>query len=133
MNVFSVVGRCGRDAETRFTPAGKSVTNWSVAFDSGYGDRKKAIWLNCSGWGAHFENIAQYIKKGELIGVTGEFDEEEYEGKHKNLLKVSAVTLINNKPKDGTTSEDKPRSKPPQQPAMAGGDTFEEDPDALPF
>lgn len=126
MNNCAFIGRCGKDGVTRFTESGKSVTGWSLAVDTGWGDNKQTTWIDCSAWGDRFEKVAEYILKGNQIGVVGAIGTREHDGKTYVTLNVREITLINNKPKDGATSDEKPRSKPPREPAMAGADDFED-------
>lgn len=72
MNVWTIIGRLGKDAETRSTNSGDKITSFSVAVDQGYGDKKTTMWVNCSMWGDRGSKVAGYIKKGDMIGVTGE-------------------------------------------------------------
>lgn len=93
MNNFNAIGRVGKDAVTR--QAGNSqVTGFSLAVDSGFGDKKQTLWLDCSAWGKRYEGVAQYITKGSQLGVTGELGTREHEGKTYLTLRVSDVTLI---------------------------------------
>ena len=118
MNNCNFIGRVGRDAETRYTQGGKAVTGWSLAVDSGYGQNKTTIWLDCTLWGERGEKVAQYITKGSQVGVTGELGTREHDGKTYITLDVRDVTLLG--------KSDKPAQAKPQQPA------FEEDRD-VPF
>jgi single-strand DNA-binding protein len=93
MNNCNFIGRAGKDAETRFTPAGKAVTSWSLAIDSGFGDAKQTIWLDCSAWGERFQKVGEYIKKGSQLGVAGELGTREHEGRTYLKLRVDNVTL----------------------------------------
>lgn len=97
MNVYTAIGRIGRDAETRFTSNGKAVTGFSLAVDSGWGDNKKTTWFDCSGWGERFQKVAEFIKKGDRLGVTGEIGTREHEGKTYVTLDVKDVTLLGEK------------------------------------
>jgi len=110
MNVFSGIGRVGKDAEIRFISDGKAVTSWSMAFDTGYGDNKQTTWIRCTAWGDRFTKIAEYITKGSQLGVIGEISLREYETngeKRQSLeLKVSEVKLL------GGKSESTPRTNP---------------------
>lgn len=72
MNVWNIIGRLGKDAETRSTNSGDKITSFSVAVDQGYGDKKTTLWVNCSMWGDRGSKVANYIRKGDMIGVTGE-------------------------------------------------------------
>lgn len=98
MNNLSAVGRVGRDAEVRHTAASDSVAGFSVAIDSGFGAKKKTLWLDCSLWGKRAESVAQHIKKGDRIGVNGELGTREHDGKTYLTLRVSEVTLLGQKP-----------------------------------
>ena len=93
MNVYSAIGRVGRDAALR-NAGNKKVLSWSLAVDSGWGDRKTTVWLDCSLWGDRGEKLGDYITKGVQIGVQGELGTREYEGKTYITLDVRDVTLL---------------------------------------
>ena len=118
MNSFNAIGRIGKDAVTRFTQGGEPVTGWSLAVDSGYGDKKQTLWLDCSLWGKLGEKVAAYLTKGSQLGVTGELGSREHDGKTYLTLRVSEVTLI------GGRQESQGSSAPqrPAQQAPASGD-----------
>ena len=101
MNVLIATGNIGRDAEVRYTPAGKAVVSFSVAMKAGYGDREKTIWLNCSMWGDRGVAVAPYLLKGVMVAVSGEMSTREYEkdGQMKTTvdLKVNDLTLCGSK------------------------------------
>lgn len=98
MNNLSIVGRVGRDAQVRHTQAGDSVAGFSVAVDSGFGDKKQTLWLDCSVWGKRADAIAKHIKKGDRIAVVGELGTRDHEGKTYLTLRASDVTLLGVKP-----------------------------------
>ena len=74
-NSVTLLGRVGRDAELRHTPNGHPVLNWSVAVDTGWGERQGTLWLRCALWGDRAAKLAQYITKGTLLLVVGELGE----------------------------------------------------------
>lgn len=140
MNNCNFIGRVGKDAVCRFTQGGDPVTGWSLAVDSGFGDKKQTIWIDCSAWGKRFEKVGEYITKGSQLGVSGELGAREHEGKTYITLRVADVTLIGSK-QEGQESaggghggrrggqEQRQRPAPaPQQPA----DDFQDDSD-IPF
>ena len=100
MNHASFIGRIGRDAECRYTNNGKAVAGWSLAVDVGYGDNKSTLWLDCALWGDRAEKLAEYIRKGDRIGVHGEIGTREHDGKTYVTLRVADVTLLGEK-RDG--------------------------------
>lgn len=103
MNSCQFIGRIGKDAVTRHTPSGKQVTGWSVAVDSGFGDTKKTIWIDCSFWGERGGRVCDYIRKGDRIGVCGELGTREHEGKTYITLNVRDLTLLGDKREETST------------------------------
>lgn len=88
----TVAGRLGKDAELR--QAGNSqVCSFSVAGDTGFGDRKQSHWFNCSLWGNQGAALQQYLRKGQQVTVIGEYSEREYEGKQYKELRVNSIEL----------------------------------------
>jgi single-strand DNA-binding protein len=71
-----LAGNLGRDPEMRYTPAGKAVTNFSVAssrkYQSGAGELvDETVWFRVSAWGKTAETCNQYLKKGSKVLVEG--------------------------------------------------------------
>ena len=69
VNKVILVGRLGKDPETRFTGTGQAVCNFSLATDSTYKDRsgqrqKQTEWHRIVMWGKLAEIGQQYLKKG---------------------------------------------------------------------
>lgn len=132
MNNYTAIGRIGRDAVTRYTQAGKPVTGFSLAVDRGWGDNKQTVWLDCTIWGERGEKLAEHIRKGDRLGVTGEIGTREHDGKTYVTLDVRDVTLLGDKSANGNASRSAPRAT--QRPAKATDqyqDDFAEDP--IPF
>jgi single-strand DNA-binding protein len=127
---FNDVGRIGKDAVTRFTQGGEPVTGWSLAIDSGYGDKKQTLWLDCSAWGKRWEGVTPYLVKGAQVSVQGELGTREHEGKTYLTLRIADLKLV------GGKGEAKPESSAPRQqrqaPAPAGNDVPPDD-DDIPF
>jgi single-strand DNA-binding protein len=94
---FSDVGRIGKDAVTRHTGNGEPVTGFSVAIDSGFGDKKVTIWLDCSAWGKRYEGVAPYLVKGSQVFVQGEIGTREHDGKTYITLRVADLKLVGGK------------------------------------
>jgi len=107
MNVFCFSGNLGRDAETRYTQSGDAVAGFSVAVNSGYGDNKKTLWIDCSIWGKRAESrLIDYLKKGQQVAVSGELGTREWEGKTYLTCRVNEVTLIGRREESERTTED---------------------------
>ena len=110
MNVFNAVGRVGKDAEVRFTPAGDAIAGWSLAVTHGYGKSEGTTWLNCSLFGKRGEALAQYITKGSQVAITGEILLNTYKGKD-GTEKSSLECRVNNVTLLGSKAEAKPTLK----------------------
>ena len=86
VNKVMLVGRLGRDPETRFTGGGQAVANFSVATDETYKDRngerqKRTEWHKIVVWGKQAEIAQQYLKKGSLVFIEGRIQSREWQDK----------------------------------------------------
>ncbi len=118
MNNWSITGNIGKDAVVRQVKE-TSATSWSLAVKSGYGAREQTLWVDCTMWGDRGERIAEYIRKGDPLGVTGEVGTREHEGKTYLTLKVADVTLLGGKRDDKPArSEGRSSGGREQQPAQ---------------
>lgn len=91
MNIFTFTGRIGKDAETRTTQNGVSVTSFSVANDVGWGENKKTLWIDCTLWKERGEKLAPYLKKGTPVTVSGEASPRAYtkDGEARGVIQVN--------------------------------------------
>ena len=81
MNSINVIGRLTKDPELRMTQSEKSVVSFTIACDSGWGDKKTASFFPCVAWGKTAEFIDKYFRKGDPIAISGELRSRQYEGK----------------------------------------------------
>jgi single-strand DNA-binding protein len=86
VNRVILVGRLGRDPETRYTGSGQAVANFSLATDESYKDRngerqKRTEWHKIVVWGKQAEIAQQYLKKGSLIFIEGRIQSREWQDK----------------------------------------------------
>lgn len=97
VNKVIIVGRLGKDPESRTLPDGRAVTNYDLATserwkDKSTGDqREKTEWHRCASFGRVAEVVAQYSKKGDLLYVEGSLYTEKWqdkEGKDRYTTKV---------------------------------------------
>ena len=84
MNKAILVGRLGKDPETRYTSSGKAVVNFSMATDFSYKDRngekvKQTEWHKLVAWDKLAEIIQQYCVKGQLIYIEGRLQTRKWE------------------------------------------------------
>ena len=99
LNRVQLIGYLGKDPESRFTPTGKKVTNFSLAvtehWKSGAEAKERTEWVNIEAWERLGEIAEQYLHKGSLAYVEGRLKTDKYEdkGETKYYTKVTALTL----------------------------------------
>jgi len=86
VNKVILVGRLGRDPETRFTGGGQAVCNYSVATDESFKSRsgerqKRTEWHKIVVWGKLAEISQQYLKKGTLVYIEGRLQTRQWDDK----------------------------------------------------
>lgn len=116
---FSDVGRIGKDAVTRHAGNGDPVTGFSVAVDSGFGDKKVTLWLDCSAWGKRYEGVAPYLVKGSQVFVQGELGTRDHEGKTYLTLRIADLKLVGGK-QAGESKEPRQERPSPQRDSSYG-------------
>lgn len=98
LNNVSLVGRMTRDAELRYTPSNQAVATFSLAvnrnFKSQNGERE-VDFINCVIWRQQAENLANWAKKGALIGITGRIQTRNYENNQGQRVYVTEVVADN--------------------------------------
>lgn len=82
MNVCVFSGRLVKDAETRYTTSGTAVSNFTIAVDTGFGEYKRTDFIDCVLWKR--EKLAEHLKKGKAIIVSGEYNSRKWEDKEGN-------------------------------------------------
>jgi len=100
VNKVMLVGRLGRDPETRYTGGGQAVANFSVATDETYKDRngekqKRTEWHKIVVWGKQAEIAQQYLKKGSLVFIEGRIQSREWQDK-EGQKRTSFEIVANN-------------------------------------
>ena len=83
INRVVLVGRLTKDPELRYTPSGIATVRFTIAVNrtfTGQSGEKEADFINCVAWRKQAENLANYQRKGNLIGVEGRIQTGSYEG-----------------------------------------------------
>lgn len=98
INNVCLVGRMTKDAELRYTPNNQAVATFTLAvnrpFKSQNGERE-ADFINCVIWRQQAENLANWAKKGALIGITGRIQTRSYENQQGQRVYVTEVVADN--------------------------------------
>lgn len=98
INNVVLVGRLTKDPDLRYTSSGTGVATFTLAvnrnFTSADGTRE-ADFINCVIWRKPAETLANYAKKGVLIGVTGRIQTRSYENQQGQKVYVTEVIADN--------------------------------------
>ncbi|EHJ55822.1 single-stranded DNA-binding protein [Streptococcus phage Javan640] len=98
INNVVLVGRMTKDAELRYTPNQVATATFTLAvnrtFKSQNGERE-ADFINCVIWRQPAENLANWAKKGALIGITGRIQTRNYENQQGQRVYVTEVVADN--------------------------------------
>lgn len=100
LNRVQLIGRLGKDPESKFTPTGKKVCHFSLAVSNRWKDKngetkETTEWVNIEVWGRLGEVCQEFLKKGSLIFVEGRLKTDKYEekGETRFFTKVVAQSL----------------------------------------
>ena len=86
INKVILVGRLGKDPETKSTPSGTTVTKFSLATDERFTDRtgerqQRTEWHNIVAWGKLGDICGQFLRKGKLVYIEGSIRTDSWDDK----------------------------------------------------
>ena len=98
-NKVILMGNLTRDPETRTTPSGQSVTNFSLAVNRTWkgtdGQQQEAVsFIDCVAWGKPGEIIAQYLGKGRAVLVSGRLDQRSWDDKESGQKRSKVEVVV---------------------------------------
>lgn len=118
-NKVILMGNLTRDPETRNTPSGQSVTNFSLAVNRTWkgadGQANEDVsYIDCVAWGKPGEIISQYLSKGRAVLVSGRLDQRSWDDKDsgQKRSKIEVVVEDFNFVGDGAGGGDGGGSRP---------------------
>ena len=95
VNKVILIGRLGKDAESKFTPSGTSVATFSIATSWRQKDQQTGEWKEHTDWHNivfwRSENVAPYLVKGTQVYVEGRLQTRNYENKEGKKVYVTEV------------------------------------------
>ena len=98
LNHIVVMGRLTRDPELRKTPAGVSVTTFSLASDRDFSQQdgqKETDFLDVVAWRGTAEFAAKYFTKGRMVVVSGRLQIRNWEDKAGNKRRSAEILADN--------------------------------------
>ncbi len=85
VNKVILIGNLGKDAETRFTTSGVSVSRFTLATSRRWKDNQTGDWKEETDWHTvvvwRQENLAQFLTKGKQVYVEGRLQTRSYDDK----------------------------------------------------
>lgn len=123
LNNVSLIGRLVRDPDLRFSPNGKAVANFTLAVGRPFANQNNEYevdYINCVIWGKPAENLAEYQRKGNLIGVEGRLQTRSYQtnqGDRRYVTEViaSSVYFLSPVKKNNQKQNNQPNQQPYNQ------------------
>ncbi|MGT2744115.1 single-stranded DNA-binding protein [Streptococcus phocae subsp. phocae] len=94
INNIVLVGRMTKDAELRYTTSQVAVATFTLAVNRRFKEQngeRETDFINCVIWRKSAENLANWAKKGALIGITGRIQTRNYENQQGQRVYVTEV------------------------------------------
>jgi len=98
LNSVCLVGRLTRDPELKYTTSNIAVATFNLAVNRNFKDangERETDFINCVIWRQQAENLANWAKKGALIGITGRIQTRSYENQQGQRVYVTEVVAEN--------------------------------------
>lgn len=97
INQVSLAGNLTRDPELRYTAQGNAVCEFTVAVNEKWGSgdqrREEVHFFECVAWRRAAEIIAEYLRKGSPVWVSGKLKQDRWEdqnsGQKRSKVRVT--------------------------------------------
>lgn len=135
MNKVELIGRLTKDPELRYTKNNIAVASYTIAINTGYGEKQQTDYINISTWGKSGEFVNKYFKKGQAIAIVGRLKNNNYEDKNGNKKYTIEVITEDIEFIGGKSQEENQEEniEIPQNYKSEYEDTITLDDDELPF
>lgn len=112
-NTVVLMGNLVSDPDIRVTNSDKTVASFRVANNRRFGETEKTVFVDCTAFGATGDFVADYMKKGSRVVVTGHLEMNEWDdnaGNHRQKIEIicERVDFAGSKPEQ---KEDKKASR----------------------
>ena len=94
INNVTLVGRLTKDPELKYTPSNIAITTFNMAVNRNFKNQdgnREADFINCMIWRQQAENFANWVKKGNLVGITGRIQTRSYDNQQGQRVYVTEV------------------------------------------
>lgn len=127
----TLTGNLGRDPEFQTTQSGQTVSKFSLAVRQAKKDAP-AFWVKVEVWGKQAEYVANYLKKGASVCVTGQVGEDQWNDKTTGELKKAIIIRNASVESWQARAEQAAAPAPAPRPQPAAPSSYEPD-DEIPF
>ncbi|OTO08325.1 single-strand binding protein [Enterococcus sp. 4E1_DIV0656] len=130
INNVTLVGRLTKDPDLRYTANGTGVATFTLAINRNFTNQageREADFVQCVIWRKPAETLANYARKGTLLGVTGRIQTRSYDNQQGQRVYVTEVVaesfqLLESK----ATSEQRQSTQPSQSNQQANRQNYNE-------
>ncbi len=109
MNKTILIGNIVNDLELRKTSTNKSVIEFRIAINEGYGDKKTTEYINVVAWENLADRLQNYCGKGSKIMIEGKIKTDSYEKNgqkiYKTYVKADNVEFMSSRDTHSNPSE----------------------------
>lgn len=98
INNVVLVGRLTKDPDLKYTGNGTAVATFTLAVNRNFTNQsgeREADFISCVIWRKPAETLANYAKKGVLMGVTGRIQTRSYDNRQGQKVYVTEVIADN--------------------------------------
>lgn len=98
INNVTLVGRLTKDPDLRYTSSGSAVATFTLAVNRNFTNsdgNREADFINCVIWRKPAETMANYARKGTLLGVVGRIQTRSYENQQGQRIYVTEIVCEN--------------------------------------
>jgi single-strand DNA-binding protein len=95
LNNVTLVGRVGGEPNVRYFESGSVVCNLTLAVNRSSKKEEDPDWFNLEIWGRTAQVAADYVKKGSLIGISGNLKMEYWNDKSTGAQRSKPVVRVN--------------------------------------
>lgn len=94
MLIVTLAGNIGKDAQFKQTQGGTDICSFGVGVTVGYGENKSTVWVDVTKWGKGAQGLANILRKGSRVTVSGELSTREHNGKTYLQCRADHVTIM---------------------------------------
>lgn len=136
INNVVLIGRLTRDVELHRTPQDQAVGQFTLAVNRNFKNQDggyDADFINCVIWRKLAENFASWIKKGNLVAITGHIQTRNYENQQGQRVYVTEVVAESFQLLEKRDNSANQNSMAEQMPPSFAGNPMDIKDDDLPF